>query len=193
MCLLSIVINIIVFSMEDFEKIENKINNLSEYDIVLKKKSPIAAVGLTVIGVALAVFGSTKLIGNDILEMTVLSIGVIIAVYGLIKLVLVCQKDAVDYMYAPTQKKLKPHKIYINASDRLKIDKCIESNDFSEMKTMSKETSSNNMLHIFATEDGGIAILQLLEYVPHFFEPASPVVVVRGGEARNIVEFINQK
>lgn len=179
--------------MEDFEKIENKINNLSEYDIVLKKKSPIAAVGLTVIGVALAVFGSTKLIGNDILEMTVLSIGVIIAVYGLIKLVLVCQKDAVDYMYAPTQKKLKPHKIYINANDRLKIDKCIESNDFSEMKTMSKETSSNNMLHIFATEDGGIAVLQLLEYVPHFFEPASPVVVVRGGEARNIVEFINQK
>ena len=193
MCLLSIVINIIVFSMEDFEKIENKINNLSEYDIVLKKKSPIAAVGLTVIGVALAVFGSTKLIGNDILEMTVLSIGVIIAVYGLIKLVLVCQKDAVDYMYAPTQKKLKPHKIYINASDRLKIDKCMESNDFSEMKTMSKETTSNNMLHIFATEDGGIAVLQLLEYVPHFFQPASAVVVVRGGEARNILEFINQK
>ena len=179
--------------MEDFEKIENKINSMSEYDIALRKKSPIAAVGLTVIGIALAVLGSTKVIGNDILEMTVLSIGVIIAVYGLIKLVLVCQKDAVDYVYASTQKKLKAHKIYINAADRLKMDKCIENNDFSKMKTMGKENSSNNMLHIFATEDGGIAVLQLLEYVPHFFEPASAVVVVRGGEARNIVEFINQK
>ena len=125
--------------MEDFEKIENKINSMSEYDIVLKKKSPIAAVGLTILGVALVVVGSTKLIGNDILGMTVLSIGAIIAIYGLIKLVLVCQKDAVDYMYAPTQKKLKPHKIYINANDRLKMDKCIEANDFSKMKTMSKE------------------------------------------------------
>lgn len=166
---------------------------MSEYDIVLKKKSPAGALGLTVAGVALAVLGSTKLIGNDILGMTILSIGAIVAIYGLIKLVLVCQKDAVNYIYAPTQKKLKPHKIYINAADRLKMDKCIETNDFSKMKTMGKENSSNNMLHIFASEDGEIAVLQLLEYVPHFFEPASAVVVVRGGEARNILEFINQK
>ena len=179
--------------MEDFGKIENKIKSMSEYDIVSQKKSPVAAIGLTVVGVALAVLGSTKIIGSDILGMTVLSIGAIIAVCGLIKLVLVCQKDAVDYIYAPTQKKLKPHKIYINANDRLKMDKCIESNDFSKIKTMGKENSSNNMLHIFAAEDGEIAVLQLLEYVPHFFEPASEVVVVRGGEARNILEFINQK
>ena len=179
--------------MEDFEKIENKINNMSEYDIVLQKKSPVAAVGLTVVGVALAVLGSTKIIGSDILGMTVLSIGAIIAVCGLIKLVLVCQKDAVDYMYAPTKKKLKPHKVYINANDRLMMDKCIETNNFSKMKNIGKENSSNNMLHIFAAEDGEIAVLQLLEYVPHFFQPASAVVVVRGGEARNILEFINQK
>lgn len=179
--------------MEDFEKIENKINSMSEYDIALKKKSPIASIGLTVIGIALAVLGSTKVIGNDIVEMTVLSIGTIVAVFGIIKLVLVCQKDAVDYVYAPTQKKLKPHKIYINAADRLKMDKCIESNDFSKIKTMGKENSSNNMLHVYAAEDGEIVVLQLLEYVPHFFEPASAVVVVRGGEARNILEFINQK
>ena len=166
---------------------------MSEYDIVSQKKSPVAAIGLTVVGVALAVLGSTKIIGSDILGMTVLSIGAIIAVCGLIKLVLVCQKDAVDYVYAPTQKKLKPHKIYINANDRLKMDKCIESNDFSKIKTMGKENSSNNMLHVYAAEDGEIVVLQLLEYVPHFFEPASAVVVVRGGEARNILEFINQK
>ena len=179
--------------MEDFEKIENKISNMSEYDIVSQKKSPVAAVGLTVVGVALAVLGSTKIIGSDILGMTVLSIGAIIAVCGLIKLVLVCQKDAVDYMYAPTKKKLKPHKIYINATDRLKMDKCIQTNNISKMKNIGKENSSNNMLHIFAAEDGEIAVLQLLEYVPHFFQPASAVVVVRGGEARNILEFINQK
>ena len=179
--------------MEDFEKIENKINNMSEYDIVSQKKSPVAAVGLTVVGVALFVLGSTKIIGSDILGMTVLSIGAIIAVCGLIKLVLVCQKDAVDYMYAPTKKKLKPHKVYINANDRLMMDKCIETNNFSKMKNIGKENSSNNMLHIFAAEDGEIAVLQLLEYVPHFFQPASAVVVVRGNEARNILEFINQK
>ena len=173
--------------MEDFEKIENKINNMSEYDIVSQKKSPVAAVGLTVVGVALFVLGSTKIIGSDILGMTVLSIGAIIAVCGLIKLVLVCQKDAVDYMYAPTKKKLKPHKVYINANDRLMMDKCIETNNFSKMKNIGKENSSNNMLHIFAAEDGEIAVLQLLEYVPHFFQPASAVVVVRGNEARNIL------
>lgn len=180
-------------SMEDFEKIENKINNMSEYDIVLKKKSPITAVGLTVIGVALAVLGSTKIVGNDILGMTVLSIGAIIGIYGLIKLVLVCQKDAVDYVYAPTQKKLKTHKIYISASDRMKVDKFIETNDFSKMKNIGKENSSNNMLHILGTDDGEMAVFQVLEYIPHIFEPASPVVVLRGGEARNMLEFINQK
>ena len=166
---------------------------MSEYDIVLKKKSPIAAVGLTILGVALAVLGSAKVIKGDVLEMTIMSIGAIVALYGLFRLVMVCQKDAVDYVYAPTQKKLKAHKIYINAADRLKMDKCIENNDFSTMKNIGKENSSNNMLHIFAAEDGEIAVLQLLEYVPHFFEPASAVVVVRGGEARNILEFINQK
>lgn len=166
---------------------------MSEYDIVLKKKSPAGALGLTVAGVALAVLGSTKLIGNDILGMTILSIGAIVAIYGLIKLVLVCQKDAVNYIYAPTQKKLKPHKIYINAADRLKMDKCIETNDFSKMKTIRKENSSNHMVRWYGTDDGEIAVCQVLEYIPHTFEPASPVVLLRGNEARNMLEFINQK
>ena len=166
---------------------------MSEYDIALRKKSPVVGIGLTVLGVALAVLGSAKVIKGDVLEMTIMSIGAIVALYGLFRLVMVCQKDAVDYVYTPTQKKLKAHKIYINAADRLKMDKCIENNDFSKIKTMGKENSSNNMLHVYAAEDGEIAVLQLLEYVPHFFEPASAVVVVRGGEARNILEFINQK
>ena len=42
------------------------------------------------------------------------------------------------------QEKAKENlKIYINAADRLKMDKCIESNDFSKIKTMGKENSSN--------------------------------------------------
>ena len=166
---------------------------MSEYDIVSKKKSPITGIGLTVIGVTLVVLGSTEIIKGDILEMTVMSLGAIVALYGLFRLVMVCQKDAVDYIYTPTGRKLKKHKIYINATDRLKMDKCIENNDYSKMKHIGKENSSNNMLHIFAAEDGEIAILQLLEYIPHFFEPTSDVVVVRGNEARNILEFINQK
>ena len=179
--------------MENLEKIEEKIKMMSEYDIVQKKKSPIVAVGLTLVGVALTVLGSTEVIKGDILEMTVMSIGIIVALYGLFKLVLVCQKDSVDYIYAPTGKRLKKHKIYISADSRMKVDKCIERNDYSKMKNLGKENNSNNMLHIYGSEDGEIAVFQILEYVPHFFEPASPVVVVRGGEARNIVEFINQK
>lgn len=179
--------------MENLEKIEDKIKMMSEYDIVPKKKSPIAAAGFTVIGVALAILGSTEVIKGDILEMTFMSIGTIVALYGLFRLLMVCQKDAVDYVYAPTGKKLRAHKIYISADSRIKVDKCIENNDYSKMKNLGKENSSNNMLHIYGSEDGEIAVFQVMEYVPHFFEPASAVVLVRGSEAKYIHEFINQK
>ena len=43
---------------------------MSEYDIVLKKKSPAGALGLTVAGVALAVLGSTKLIAKTVFFIT---------------------------------------------------------------------------------------------------------------------------
>lgn len=179
--------------MEAFEKIENKIKTMSDHGIVSKKKSPVAAIVLTVIGAVFVVMGSSDIISGDVLEMTIMSLGAMVALYGFAKLLLVSQKDAVDYVYIPTKKKLKAHKVYITSSDRMKVDKFIETNDFSNMKTIRKENSSNHMVRWYGTDDGEIAVCQVLEYIPHTFEPASPVVLLRGNEARNMLEFINQK
>jgi hypothetical protein len=105
----------------------------------------------------------------------------------------VAQKESVDYVYEPTNKKLKSHKIYINANDRIKMDKFIQDNDYSMLQSIGKEVSSSNMLHLFGTDDGEIFVFQMAEYVPHTFVPASPVVVLRNNEAKNMLEFINKK
>lgn len=179
--------------MEDFEKIENKIKNMSDYDIVLQKKNPIIPIFITVIGVGLFMLGSSKVVNNDIFEMGTMSIGAIVALYGLVRLMLALQKDAVDYVYKPTKKKLKTHKVYINTADRAKIEQCIECNDFSKIVGMKKEVTSGNMLHLLGTDDGEIFVLQVSEYVPHTFVPASPVVVVRNNDAKSVLEFVNRK
>jgi hypothetical protein len=179
--------------MEDFEKIENKIKEMTTHNIVAKKKSPISSIALSLAGIVIIFLGSSKIVRSDIMEMSFMSVGAIVGLYGLAKLLIVAQKESVDYVYEPTNKKLKSHKIYINANDRIKMDKFIQDNDYSMLQSIGKEVSSSNMLHLFGTDDGEIFVFQMAEYVPHTFVPASPVVVLRNNEAKNMLEFINKK
>ena len=79
--------------MEDFEKIENKIKEMTTHNIVAKKKSPISSIALSLAGIVIIFLGSSKIVSNDIMEMSFMSVGAIAGLYGLAKLLIVAQKE----------------------------------------------------------------------------------------------------
>ena len=71
-----------------------------------------------------------------------------------------------------------------------KIISYINKNDFSEIKSLKKVANSGKRLEVRGADNAAIVIFQFSEYIPHNFFPASPVVVLRGNEAKVMLEFI---
>ena len=94
------------------------------------------------------------------------------------------------YRYEPTKQRLKKYKIYLDSTDAQKIISCVNSNDFSRIKGMKRVASSGKLLEARGTDDGSIFLIQLSEYIPHNFVFSTPVVILRGNDAKLMLELV---
>lgn len=175
--------------MSTFESLEEKIQNMNDEKIIKTKKSPIQAILVTLSGIVLLILGVT-VISNDMLTLLLSAIGVAIIILGIVLIILNTGKNAVDYVYEPTGKKMKKYKVYLNEQDTHLMISCINNNDFKKISQLKKNLSTGHMLECLGTDDAQIFIIQLMEYIPHNYVPSSPVIILRGDDANAMLELV---
>jgi hypothetical protein len=175
--------------MGNFERIESKIQNMKEEKILIVKSSPLSSIIIMITGIIIVILGITVVHSESLTPLLVIA-GGIAAIVGVIYFVMKTGKNAGDYIYEPTGKKLKKYNVYIDPGDARKIISCISNNNFSGIKTIKKTMDSGFLMQIRGTDDGLIFLFQLLEYVPHDFVPSSPVIVLHGEDAQTMLDFV---
>lgn len=141
--------------------------------------SPLSPIVFFAAGVvALCVAYSAHL--DDSLQTALLSIGFIIAVFGLIWAILCFSKILWHYYYIPSKCKMKRQVIYLSADDFRRCSDALNANDISALAALHPVVSSNGELQTLVAADKSFALLQLGRQESSSFEPASPVVALKG-------------
>lgn len=177
--------------MEDYIKIEEYINNNANDAngiISLRKKSPLAGLITLVCGIAVLLLSSKATLG-DTAKMSLLTIGILAILTGFFMAILVTAGKS-KLTYKPTNAPMKHYKRYINADDRQTLRECINSGDLAALGKVRIENSTCSLLHVYLSSDGQYALMQLTEYIPHSFEPITPVAAFDAEQARLVQEFL---
>lgn len=167
------------------EALENNKN------IVKRKKNCIIPLVMIFIGILCFVLKSLKLEDNYYLSKTIIFIGLIFMVLGIIYFIKSLGANAYDYRHLSTGKKCKKQIVYINNQDIKKVNSAISSGNYTLMEDIKKEDNSGCYLNIIGHHEIPFYTIQLMSYVPHKFEPVSDAVVLEGKDARSLAHWLN--
>ena len=174
--------------MEKFDYIGDVLLKVDEGKIVMKKKSHVKPLGLILVGAAALYFASTQINAaqNDILSSVAIMIGLGIIGWGIVAFIV--SKD--NYIYSPTGKILKKHKIYLSPNQSTKLYDILDGDKFDDLQALNRTNQSNLSLEVFATDDEDYALVQALEFIPYNDVPTSPVKICLGTKAKQLAYFL---
>ncbi len=175
--------------MNTFEHLEEKIQNMKDEKIIKTKKSPLQSVIISVTGILLLLLGII-VVNNETISLLLAFLGTLLAIPGIILFIINMGKNSVDYIYEPTGKRFKKHTVYLDEQDARSMMSCINNDDFNRISQFKKTMDSGHLLECRGTNDGQIFLVQLSQYIPHDYVPASPVAILRNKEAKAMLDWI---
>lgn len=158
--------------MKNLNNIEDVItlNN----SIVLSPKNTIIDILLIIAGIAL--FAASGLVAeiSDSLMLALASIGVLVAVFGLVKLLLPSKKLKYTYSNEPLDK----ISLSFGNENEQQIMNKINGMDYYALKKFKPEANNGqNMIIVYITESESIRISQLLNFAHYSYEPTTEPIV----------------
>lgn len=171
-----------------FDYIDDVILTVDETKVGKKKKSPVKPLGLLLVGAIVLWIGATHIntAQSDTLSSIIIMIGLAIVGWGIMAFIIKKER----YVYKPTGKTLKKHKVYVAANQSSQLYNIIEQNKFDDLQSLSRSDQSNLSLEIFCSEDEQYALLQVMEFVPYNDIPRTDVKVYEGTQAKQIAYFL---
>lgn len=176
--------------METFITIEEKIKNMQDEKIIPVKSNKVIGYIYMALGVVLFVLGITGIIETTILNNTLMVIGILLLLFAIFKIIKTNKSIYSHFIYEPTGKKLKKFSIYLDLADMNKLEKCIESKNYSDFKNIKKEMNSSHLLVLMGTDDGAIFLIQPFEYIPYNYHPTANVTVLHDKDAQIMLDFV---
>jgi hypothetical protein len=176
--------------METYTSIDEKIKNMQNEKIIPVKSNTVIGYILLTIGLLLFILGIIGLIEVKSINTTIIIIGLVLLCYAIFKIIKTKKSIYSHYIYEPTGKKLKKFSIYLDLADMNKLEKCIESKNYSDFKNIKKEMNSPHLLVLMGTDDGAIFLIQPSEYIPYNYHPTSDVIVLYDKDAKIMLDFV---
>lgn len=159
--------------MSTYQSIDDAIYSTPDFQITKKKNSPLLAIIISIIGIAIIVLNYQLNITeqNANLSSGLVFIGGCIAIVGISKLFIGIYGKGGIPVYKPTGAKLIRYKLYYDSSNRDKVLSAVKAGDFEKLATIERSESSALMVIIYRTEDGATLLAQVFQFVPHYHEP----------------------
>ncbi|MEG1498990.1 MAG: hypothetical protein RRX93_06590 [Bacteroidales bacterium] len=153
------------------QDIQSSALQLSQGAIVKVSKSITKPILITVFGILFFLMGTGVILSlAPTISATLMAGGVAIIIIGLIQVFSAKSKE--EYIYTPNKARLKKKSIYFETKEATNIIHAIENKQVEAITKLSTADSSGLMLQLFGNKDADICIVQILKYVPHYFEPA---------------------
>ncbi len=141
---------------------------------------------LIVIGVLCLVAYSTQENKTTNMSMFYMSIGAIFIATGLI---LMLAKNRHD-VYAPTGSPVKKFAHFFHREDMEKLINLLNNKTFPNASPITFSPNASMRMNIIHSADKKIASVQLFEYIPHSYEPASKLFYYTDSEASDFLNYI---
>ena len=171
-----------------FDYIDDVILKVDEGKVEKKKKSPVKPLGLLIVGAAILWVGASHIntAQSDTLSSIIIMIGLAVVGWGIMAFIIKKER----YVYKPTGKAMKKHKVYVAANQSSQLYNIIEQNKFDDLQSLSRADQSNLSLEVFCSEDEQYALLQVMEFIPYNDVPRTEVKVYEGTPAKQIEYFL---
>lgn len=170
--------------------LESKILEISNGDVVKKKKNYYMPVFLMILGLCLVMFNvQSQSVEADKINTVLFFVGAIAFVAGAAFMFL--QKE--QYLHKPSGKILKKDQVYFNVNDLDKLKRLYAEEKFDEMANLKKGIDSGCMITFIGSVDAGVYYSQLLKYEPYTFVPCSDAVRHSGETNSKIKVLIDAK
>lgn len=148
--ILLIIQNIKVMSENKFEYIDDVILNVDKDKVEKKKKSPIKPIALLILAAAILWYGANYVntAQSDTLSSVVIMIGLAIAGWGIVAFLVKKER----YVYKPTGKTLKKHKVYVAANQSSRLYDILAQNKYDDLQSLTRAGQSNLSLEAYCSE-----------------------------------------
>jgi len=176
--------------METYISINEKIKNMQGEKIIPVKSNTAIGYICMAIGLLLIILGIIGIIELKSINSTMTVVGIILLLYAVFNIIKTKKSIYSHFIYEPTGKKLKKYSIYLDLADMNKLEKCIESKNYSDFKNIKKEMNSPHLLVLMGTDDGAIFLIQPFEYIPYNYHQTSDVVVLHDKDAKIMLDFV---
>ena len=114
-----------------------------------------------------------RVLGGGIVEGSLMLVGGVVALLGLIRLVMAFTGKRP--VYGPTGETLTRKELFFEAQDRQALLAAFQAGDMEKIERIPHGHSSNVLLMIYTTPSGSCTLAQVQEYVPHEFVAVTDV------------------
>ena len=173
------------------ETIDQYIISKMQGKIERRANSPFWGIILFVAGIALVVLAFVIKMGDSV-QTALLSVGVMSTLVGAIIAVLCVTKSLWHYHYLPSNSAMMQCRNYLSASDyQLAVD-ALRQGRLEALSAIHPVTSSNSVLHIVASKDGALALVQAGRLDSGEMEPGTEVITLSGTELPMLADLLKK-
>lgn len=178
--------------MNDYPSFDEQLYEVAGEDIAKRKKSFIIPLILLIAGALLAVWSVAS---PGLKELTALSsvlmlTGVVVAFVGLIQGGIAFSSKGIIPVEQATGKRIRRSQHFFDNKDKTALRSALADGNPEKLADIRQGDSSGVMLTLYATSDGALTLVQLSEYVPHTYQPASEVYKFSGERGSRMVELL---
>lgn len=164
--------------MNNYKNIECFFVSNDANDIEVKDKSLTIDIVLAVLGAVLIVVSLMPFITNKYVSMILTVTGIVLSVFGLLKLWVDSSRQKHVFIHIPSGEVLKRYSIFVDRHDMQVVQNCISSENYAALSNVKKQPTSGHYVDVMGTPKGNYFAIQMLDYVPHQYVPVSDVVVL---------------
>lgn len=174
--------------MENFELLDRDILTISEGRVVKGKKTPLLGIGLFLVGLLITGVSTIGVISIDSLQIFIFSVGLILLVYGIVKMFV--RGDS--FVDSVSNLQLEKEELYFDISEFEKLKSFYNDKKFSKISDLKVSPQGGGvLLTIYGTKNGTLYYSQLSKYVPYQYVPVSQAIEHTSKENIEILNLIN--
>lgn len=173
------------------ESIDDVLYAVTEGRIVRRRKNPLPALLIGVAGAGLAIWSLTasSMSEHENLASILMLLGGGVALVGLIMAGIALASGSP--VYEPTGERIRRGSIYYDTARKQELCAALEAGDADRTSRIPRGGSTSGvLLTLYATGSGSFAMAQVLEYVPHAFEPVTEVVLFSAEQGRAVAAML---
>lgn len=164
--------------MEKYTDIKSYISENCASDIEIKSKKIVFSLLIIIVSLAVIVISSTSVISDPNISMILIVLAIVGLVYGILRLWGDRTRHKNVFVYLPTGEVMKRYSLYVDSNDMQRVQQCIARGRYEEMTKITKLATSGHYVDVIGTPSGKCYLMQVMDYVPHQFEPVSPVAIL---------------